>query len=181
MEFTRTRKKKKTDLEVYHLKETDRFLKLTEKLDYTRPDNSRILKVITYTILYSGSVTVSTNATEYNANKEVVWHDFKVLDKFTIPKRRFNELKKCVRKGLPYQAVIVPLILSDLDHSKECDDELFTRCTIHWYTGFKNNPVKKVVNDYDLSYPFILSFIRPFSKLDRSSMSSLPRVRKHIK
>lgn len=186
MEPTRTRKKKKTDLQVYHLKETDKFLKLTEKLDYTRPDYTRILKIITYTILYNGCVTATTEATEYNVNKEVVWHDFKVLDKFIIPKRRFNELKKCVRKGFPYQAVSEPFILSHLDYHKECDDErfkcfkYFTRCTIHWYTGFKNNPVKKVVNDYNLRYPFILSFIRPYSKLNKLSMSNLPRVRKRI-
>lgn len=180
MERPRTRKKKKNDLQVYHLKETGRFLKLTEKLDYTRPDYTRILKVITYTILYNGSVTATTEATEYNANKEVVWHDFKVLDKFTIPKRRFNELKKWVRKGLPYQIVSGPLIPSDLDYFKRYNDECFTRCTIHWYTGFKNCPIKKVVNDYELSYPFILSFIRPYGKLDRLSMSSLPRVRENI-
>lgn len=188
MERTRTRKKKKTDLQVYHLKETDRFLKLTEKLDYTRPDNSRILKVITYTILYSGSVTVTTNATEYNSSNEVVWHDFRILDKFTIPKRRFVELKKWVRKGLPYQTVNGPLIPSSTDYFKryndECfkryEDKCFTRCTIHWYTGFKNHPIKKVVNDYELTYPFILSFIRPFSKLDRLIISSLPQVRENI-
>ena len=73
--------------------------------------------------MYNGCVTATTEATEYNANKEVVWHDFKVLDKFTIPKRRFNELKKCVRKGFPYQAVSEPFILSHLDYHKECDYE----------------------------------------------------------
>lgn len=184
MERPRTRKKKKTDLQVYHLKETDRFLKLTEKLDYTRPDYTRIIKVITYTILYNGCVIATTEATEYNANKEVVWHDFKVLNKFTIPKRRFNELKKWVRKGLPYQIVSGPLIPSDLDYFKRYNDECFKRyedecsahCIIHWYTGFKNCPIKKMVNDYELTYPFILSFIKPYSKLDTSSMSNLPRV-----
>ena len=102
MERPRTRKKKKTDLEVYHLKETDRFLVLTEELNYTRPDNTAISKIIDYKILYNGQVTVTTSGTEFNSSNENVWYDFKTLDKFTIPIRRFNELKKWVRKG--YQA-----------------------------------------------------------------------------
>ena len=180
MERPRTRKKKKTDLQVYHLKETDRFLVLTEELNYTRPDNTAISKIIDYKILYNGQVTVTTSGTEFNSSNEIVWYDFKTLDKFTIPIRRFNELKKWVRKGLSSQIVTGPLIPSNIEYFKRFNDECFTRCTIKWYTGFKNCPIKKVVNDYELSYPFILSFIRPYSKLDRLSMSSLPRVRENI-
>lgn len=180
MEVEKTRKKKKTDLQVYHLKETDKFLNLIERLDYTRKDKTRIVNIIEYKILYNGKVTITRESMKYDSSNQVVWKDYKILDKFTIPVRRFKELKKWVRKGLPYQIVTGPLISSDMCYFKRYNDECFTRCIIKWYTGFRNCPIKKVVNDYELTYPYILSFIRPYTKLEKLHMSNLSIVRENI-
>ena len=180
MNNTRTRKKKKNDLQIYHLKETDKFLKLTEKKDYTKDDNSRVEIIIEYIILYNGEVTATKEIKEYNSKGKIIFLESKIMDKFLIPKRRFKELKKWTCKGLPYQIVKGPLLPTDVSYFKRYNDECFTRCTIRWYTGYNKNPIKKIVNDYYLTYPFILSFIRPYSKLNRQSMSNLSSVIENI-
>ena len=57
-----------------------------------------------------------------------------------------------------------------------------TKCVIKIYTGFKNNPVIKMVNDYDNRYAYLLSrFIRPFTKLSIKQLSNLSIVKNNLR
>lgn len=165
------KKKKKNEFEVYHLKENNKFLKLTEKTEYTREDKTRLVHKIEIVIRYNGKVDMFINHTDFNENGTVNFEDHKKVDSFLLPTDELEKLKKFARKKL---------ILKELEYFKRNNDICYTKCIIQWYTGFKNTPIKKVVNDYEISYPYILSVLKPYTKIDRLHLSNLSVVRNNI-
>lgn len=164
-------KKKKTEFDIYKFKETDTFLKLSEKTEFVREDKTKLIRIKDFVIKHNGEVRVFASHLDFNENGTVNFKDSKRIDSFVLPINELEKLKVFARKKL---------IPTDITYFKRNNDICFTKCEIKWYTGFRNNPIKKIINDYELTYPYILSVLKPYTKIDRLHLSSLSIVRSNI-
>ena len=174
--MSRTRRKKKNELEVHHRNEKSRFMTLIEKTDYTRYDKTRLYIEKDFVIKNNGEVFIFNIYKDYNNDGSIKYEQHDLLDKFVLPVKHIQALKQSKDYKQHFHA---PVGTSYVCFNNDIN---YTKCIIKIHTGFKNNPVLKFVNDYDNRYAFLLSyFIKPFSKLTIKQLSNLSIVRANIK
>lgn len=174
--MSRTRRKKKTELEVHHRTENSRFMTLIEKTDYLRDDKTRLYIEKDFIIKNNGEVLIFNTYRDYNVDGSIKNEQHNLLDKFILPNNHIQALKKSKDYKQHFHAS------AGTFYTCFNNDINYTKCIIKIHTGFKNNPVFKIVNDYDNRYAFILSyFIKPFTKLTPKQLSSLSIVRNNLK
>ena len=174
--MSRTKRKKKTELEVYHRNEKSRFMTLIEKTDYQRDDKTRLYIEKDFIIKNNGEVFIFNIYKDYNVDGSIKNEQHHLLDKFILPVNHIQSLKKSKDYKQHFHAP------AGTFYTCFNNDINYTKCIIKIHTGFKNNPVFKIVNDYDNRYAFLLSyFIKPFTKLTVKQLSNLSFVRDNIR
>lgn len=179
MSTTKRRRKKKNELEVHHRTEKSRFITLEEITDYNRDDKTRLYLKKDFIIRHNGEVLIFSTYKDYNSNGSIKYEQHNLLDRFVLPPYFIENFIKDMKKSPLKQYFIPPLgtyytcFDNNINH---------TKCVIKFHTGFKNNPVIKMVNDYENRYAYLLSrFIRPFTKLSLKQLSNLPLVTRNIR
>ena len=177
--MSRTKRKKKTELEVHHRTEKSRFIGLEEITYYVRDDKTRLYVKKDYIIRHNGEVLIFNTYKDYDKNGSIKYEQHDLLDKFVLPPNFIENFIKDIKKAGLKQYFIPPIgeyyfrFDNNIDH---------TKCVIKFYTGFKNNPIIKMVNDYENRYAYLLSrFIRPFTKLSLKQLSNLSLVLRNIR
>lgn len=173
------RRKKKTELEVHHRTETSRFISLEEITDYIREDKTRLYIKKDFIIKHNSEVLIFNTYKDYNSNGSIKYEQNDLLDKFVLPPNFVESFIKDIKKS-PLKQYFIPPIG---EYYFRFDNNInHTRCVIKFYTGFKNNPVTKMVNDYENRYAYLISrFIKPFTKLSVKQLSNLPLVLRNIR
>lgn len=179
MTRTKKRRKKKTELEVHHRTEKSRFISLEEITDYIRDDKTRLYIKKDFIIRHNGEVLIFNTYKDYNADGSIKYEQHDLLDKFILPSNFIETFIKDMKKTGFKQYFAPPLG----EHYFRFDNDInHTKCVIKFYTGFKNNPVIKMINDYENRYAYLLSrFIRPFTKLYVKQLSNLSLVLRNIR
>lgn len=174
--MSRTKRKKKNELEVHHRSENSRFMTLIEKTDYTRDDKTRLYIEKDFIIKNNGEVFIFNTYKDFNSDGSIKYEQHNLLDKFVLPVNHIHSLKQTKDYKQHFHAPVGTNYIcfnNDINH---------TKCMIKIHTGFKNNPVLKIVNDYENRYAFLISyFIKPFSKLTTRHLSNLSLVRGNIR
>lgn len=174
-----TKRKKKTELEVQHRTETNRFISLQEITDYVREDKTRLYIKKDFIIRHNGEVLIFSTYKDYNSNGSIKYEQHNLLDRFVLPPYFVETFIKDMKKSSLKQYFIPPLGESYFRFDNNINH---TKCVIKFHTGFKNTPVIKMVNDYENRYAYLLSrFIRPFTKLSLKQLSNLPLVLNNIR
>ena len=174
--MSRTKRKKKTELEVYHRNENSRFMTLIEKTDYTRDDKTRLYIEKDFIIKHNGEVFIFNTYKDFNSVGSTKYEQHELLDKFVLPPNFIHELKQSKDYKQHFHAP------AGTYYTCFNNDINYTKCIIKIHTGFKNNPVFKIVNDYENRYAFLLSyFITPFTKLSIKQLSNLSIVIRSIR
>lgn len=177
--MSRTKRKKKTELQVHHRTETSRFISLEEITDYVRNDKTRLYIKKDFIIRHNGEILIFNTYKDFNSNGSIKYEQHDLLDKFVLPVNFVETFINDMKKSSLKQYFRTPLGES---YFRFDNDINHTKCIIKIYTGFKNNPVIKIVNDYENRYAYLLSrFIRPFTKLSIKQLSILPFVIKNIR
>ena len=177
--MSRTKRKKKTELEVHHRTEKSRFIGLEEITYYVRDDKTRLYVKKDYIIRHNGEVLIFNTYKDYDKNGSIKYEQHDLLDKFVLPPYFVENFIKDMKKSSLKQYFKPPL---DEHYIRFDKDINHTKCVIKIYTGFKNNPVIKMVNDFENRYAYLLSrFIRPFTKLSLKQLSNLPLVLRNIR
>ena len=176
---TTKRRKKKTELEVHHRTATSRFITLEEITDYIRDDKTRLYVKKDFIIRHNGEVLIFNTYKDYNSNGSIKYEQHNLLDRFVLPPYFIENFIKDMKKSSLKQYFIPPIG----EHYFCFDNNINnTRYMIKFYTGFKNNPVTKMVNDYENRYAYLLSkFIRPYTKLSLKQLSNLSLVTRNIR
>ena len=179
MTRTKKRRKKKTELEVHHRSKKSRFISLEEITDYIRDDKTRLYIKKDFIIRHNGEVLIFNTYKDYDQNGSIKYEQHDLLDKFILPANFLENFIKDMKKTGLKQYFAPPLGL----HYFRFDNDInHTKCVIKFYTGFKNNPVIKMINDYENRYAYLLSrFIRPFTKLYVKQLSNLSLVLRNIR
>ena len=179
MSTTKRRRKKKNELEVHHRTEKSRFITLEEITDYNRDDKTRLYLKKDFIIRHNGEVLIFSTYKDYNSNGSIKYEQHDLLDKFVLPPYFIENFIKDMKKSSLKQYFIPPIG----EHYFRFDKDInHTKCVIKFYTGFKNNPIIKMVNDYENRYAYLLSrFIRPFTKLSLKQLSNLLLVLRNIR
>ena len=177
--MSRTKRKKKTELEVHHRTKNSRFISLEEITDYVRDDKTRLYIKKDFLIRHNGEVLIFNTYKDYNSNGSIKYEQHNLLDRFVLPLNFVETFIKDMKKSSLKQYFISPIG----EHYFRFDNNInHTKCVIKFHTGFKNNPVIKMVNDYENRYAYLLSrFIIPFTKLSVKQLSNLPLVLKNIR
>lgn len=176
---TTKRRKKKNELEVHHRTEKSRFISLEETTDYMRDDKTRLYVKKNFIIRHNGEVLIFNTYKDYNSNGYIKYEQHNLLDRFVLPSDFVENFIKDMKKSSLKQYFSPPLgtYYTCFDNNIN-----YTKCLIKFHTGFKNNPVIKMVNDYENRYAYLLSrFIRPYTKLSIKQLSNSPLVLKNIR
>ena len=179
MNTTKRRRKKKTELEVHHRTKNSRFICLEEITDYVRDDKTRLYVKKDFIIRHNGEVLIFNTYKDYNSNGYIKYEQNDLLDKFVLPPNFVETFIRDMKKSSLKQYFSFPLG----EHYFRFDNDINrTKCVIKFYTGFKNAPVIKMINDYENRYAYLLSrFIRPFTKLSIKQLSNLPLILNSIR
>ena len=92
--MSRTKRKKKNELEVHHRNEKSRFMTLIEKTDYTREDKTRLYVEKDFVIKNNGEVFIFNIYKDYNVDGSIKNEQHDLLDKFVLPVNLIQALKQ---------------------------------------------------------------------------------------
>ena len=92
--MSRTKRKKKTELEVHHRNQNSRFMTLIEKIDYLRDDKTRLYIEKDFVIKNNGEVFIFNTYKDYNIDGSIKYEQHDLLDKFVLPVNHIQELKQ---------------------------------------------------------------------------------------
>ena len=177
--MSRTKRKKKTELQVHHRTETSRFISLEEITDYVRNDKTRLYVKKDFIIRHNGEILIFNTYKDFNSNGSIKYEQHDLLDKFVLPPNLVETFIKDMKKPSLKQYFKPPL---GERYFRFDNNVNHTKCIIKFHTGFKNNPVTKIVNDYENRYAYLLSkFIRPYTKLSLKQLSNLSLVLRNIR
>ena len=177
--MSRTKRKKKTELQVHHRTETSRFISLEEITDYVRNDKTRLYIKKDFIIRHNGEILIFNTYKDFNSNGSIKYEQHDLLDKFVLPPNLVETFIKDMKKPSLKQYFKPPL---GERYFRFDNNVNHTKCIIKFHTGFKNNPVTKIVNDYENRYAYLLSkFIRPYTKLSLKQLSNLSLVLRNIR
>ena len=177
--MSRTKRKKKTELQVHDRTETSRFISLEEITDYVRNDKTRLYIKKDFIIRHNGEILIFNTYKDFNSNGSIKYEQHDLLDKFVLPPNLVETFIKDMKKPSLKQYFKPPL---GERYFRFDNNVNHTKCIIKFHTGFKNNPVTKIVNDYENRYAYLLSkFIRPYTKLSLKQLSNLSLVLRNIR
>ena len=92
--MSRTKRKKKTELEVHHRNQNSRFMTLIEKTDYLRDDKTRLYTETDFIIKNNGEVFIFNTYKDYNVDGSIKYEQHDLLDKFVLPVNLIQALKQ---------------------------------------------------------------------------------------
>lgn len=127
--MSRTKRKKKNELEVHHRNENSRFMTLIEKIDYLRDDKSRLYVEIDFIIKNNGEVFIFNAYKDYNVDGSIKYEQHDLLDQFVLPVNHIQSLKKSKDYKQHFHAPVGTFYTcfnNDINHTK-CIIKIHTR------------------------------------------------------
>ena len=128
--MSRTKRKKKNELEVHHRNENSRFMTLIEKTDYTRDDKTRLYIEKDFVIKHNGEVFIFNTYKDFNSDGYIKYEQHNLLDKFVLPVNRIQALKKSKDYKQHFHA---PVGTSYVCFNNDIN---YTKCIIKIHTRF---------------------------------------------